>query len=150
MRIWQLRTTDESALSTVLPAEQAAESRPKPWLLHTLPVNTLNFCAFSMCYEENAVGERSSERVLNELKASEQYYDAILIAVPSTDDKKIDVYGMPDEKLRFVVPKVQPIDTGMQAILFTFLIQLRQAEAQHPVRSLRDTISLSHSLQPHA
>jgi ASTRA-associated protein 1 len=115
-----LRAADESALSTILPAEQTAESRPKPWLLHTLPVNTLNFCSFSFCCEDTR--ERSNKQISGDSNAQEQSHDAILIAVPSTDDKKIDVYGFPEEKLRFVVPKVQPIDTGMQAVLSSFLI----------------------------
>jgi hypothetical protein len=96
LRIWQLRPEDEAALSTVLPAEVPADP-PKPWLLHMLPVNTLNFCAFSMCYQQPA--KRAST-------------NSILIAVPGRDDKKLEVYQFPDEKLRCVVPRAQSTDTG--------------------------------------
>jgi hypothetical protein len=38
--------------------------------------------------------------------------DAILIATVSTDDKKINVYQFPDEKLKYVVPTITTTDTG--------------------------------------
>jgi hypothetical protein len=104
LRIWQLRPEDEAALSTVLPADAAAAAAaaelPKPWLLHMLPVNTLNFCAFSMCYEHPAKTASS---------------DSILVAVPGRDDKKLEVYQFPHEKLRCVVPRALSTDTGTHA-----------------------------------
>jgi hypothetical protein len=36
----------------------------------------------------------------------------ILVATPSTDDKKINIYQLPDEKLKYVVPKASTSDTG--------------------------------------
>lgn len=84
-----------------------------PWLLHTLPVNTLNFCAFSMCYAhawgktgayENP--DAATEANLNKETAS------ILVAVPARDDKMAEVYQFPEERLRFVVPRAQTKDTG--------------------------------------
>jgi WD40 repeat protein len=65
-------------------------------------VNTLNFCAFSICYEWPK---------LNIQRASSS--DSVLVAVPSRDDKKIEVYQFPDEKLVSFVPRVQITDTGM-------------------------------------
>lgn len=44
---------------------------------------------------------------------------SILVAVPARDDNKIEVYQFPEEKLRFVIPRVQATDTGM----FDLLIQ---------------------------
>jgi hypothetical protein len=38
--------------------------------------------------------------------------DAILIATVSTDDKKINVYQFPEEKLKYVVPQIPTTDTG--------------------------------------
>lgn len=114
LRIWQLRASDENSLSTILPAEQAPEQRPKPWLLHTLPVNTLNFCAFSVCYElikdkQQLIKASWTERSAPETLSSEP----VLIAVPARDDKKIEVYQFPDERLKFIVPRAQSTDTGM-------------------------------------
>jgi hypothetical protein len=91
-------------LSTVLPADDPTTLRPKPWLLHTLPVNTLNFCAFSMCYEQMKSATNQSRTVTSD--------DTILVATVSTDDKKINVYQVPEEKLKYVVPKVPTTDTG--------------------------------------
>ncbi|KAF2129470.1 WD40 repeat-like protein [Dothidotthia symphoricarpi CBS 119687] len=112
LRIWQLRPADESALPTVLPAENAADQQSKPWLLHTLPVNTLNFCAFSMCFERPPETNRLSG-ITPDAVLPLTSDDSILVAVPARDDKKMEVYRFPDEKLRFVVPRVQPTDTGM-------------------------------------
>ena len=46
------------------------------------------------------------------LAATNSSNDPILIAVPATDDKKIEVYRFPDEKLNFVAPRPQLADTG--------------------------------------
>ncbi|OAL54432.1 WD40 repeat-like protein [Pyrenochaeta sp. DS3sAY3a] len=111
LRIWQLRAEDEPTLSTALPAEQATEQHPKPWLLHTLPVNTLNFCAFSMCH---SFSKHSQQESFPEGPKLSPLLDAsIFIAVPARDDKKIEVYQFPEEKLRYVVPRAQSTDTGM-------------------------------------
>jgi hypothetical protein len=108
LRIWQLRASDEPTLSTVLPADGSTTHRPKPWLLHTLPVNTLNFCAFSMYHEQHALNLQHDEKHASLSRLSEP----ILVAVPARDDKKIEVYRFPDEKLTCVVPRVQTTDTG--------------------------------------
>ncbi|KAF1846632.1 WD40 repeat-like protein [Cucurbitaria berberidis CBS 394.84] len=113
-RALALRAADEDTLSTILPTEQATEQRPKPWLLHTLPVNTLNFCAFSMCYEHRRNRQQLDKANLTDgcapLNLSNE---SILTAVPARDDKKIEVYRFPDEKLKFIVPRAQSTDTGM-------------------------------------
>ena len=49
MIVWQLAERDEPAMSTVLPLDHYAETRPQPWMLHLLEVNTMNFCAFAAC-----------------------------------------------------------------------------------------------------
>ncbi len=38
--------------------------------------------------------------------------EPIFIAVPGRDDKKVEVYQFPDEKLKFIVPPPQSTDTG--------------------------------------
>jgi hypothetical protein len=108
LRIWQLRASEEASLSTILPAEDATTPRPKPWLLYTLPVNTLNFCAFSIC------SDVSNATILDDdlEHSTTMLRDAILVATPSTDDKKINVYQFPDEKLKYVVPKISTTDSG--------------------------------------
>lgn len=100
-------------LSPALPAEVSTGDRPMPWLLHTLPVNTLNFCALSMCYVAAQAGpngpfdaERDAQPEADHIHAS------VLVAVPARDDKKVEVYQFPEEKLRYVVPRAQSKDTG--------------------------------------
>jgi hypothetical protein len=98
----------------VLPAEDATAHRPKPWLLHTLPVNTLNFCALSSCNRpQKTVPEDGPDRQ-PEL-ANEK---SVLIAVPARDDKKIEIYQFPEEKLKCAVPRVQGTDTGKLTKIF--------------------------------
>lgn len=111
LRVWQLRASDESTLSTVLPAEDPTAHRPKPWLLHTLPVNTLNFCAFSMC---NGLRRSSRQSDGDDLGSESILHvnECILVGVPARDDKKIEIYQFPDERLKCVVPRVQSTDTG--------------------------------------
>jgi hypothetical protein len=36
----------------------------------------------------------------------------IFVGVPARDDKKIEVYQFPDERLKCIVPRVQSTDTG--------------------------------------
>jgi hypothetical protein len=116
LRIWQLRLSDEASLSTTLPAEDSISPRPKPWLLHTLPVNTLNFCAFSMCHEHVSEAFQSLPAVDSEGRPAAVAEESILIATPAADDKKINVYQFPDERLRYMVPKVLTADTGQYLI----------------------------------
>lgn len=111
-----MRAEDESALSTALPSEEPSGDRSMPWLLHTLPVNTLNFCAFSMCYAhvqgQVHAGKTNAavQSVLNEVNSS------ILVAVPARDDKKAEIYQFPEERLKYVVPRAQSKDTGKYSI----------------------------------
>jgi WD40 repeat protein len=100
IRVWQLELEgDAGKLSSILPEDGNREHTPKPWMLHSLPVNTLNFCSFSMCYKHSP--------------ASIAEDGSIFVAVPSTDDKVIDVYGFPDELLKARIPQIRTVETGM-------------------------------------
>ncbi|KAF3003693.1 ASTRA complex subunit [Curvularia kusanoi] len=113
LRIWQIRSEDESTLSPNLPSEGFPGDRSMPWLLHTLPVNTLNFCAFSMCYA-HAKGQTSGNEGSDAAPEADSNKTAsILVAVPARDDKMAEVYQFPEERLRYVVPRAQSKDTGM-------------------------------------
>lgn len=79
--VWQLGTADESSLDKVLPVEAAAVSAKKPWLLHALTVNTLNFCPFAM-YRDGMPQVLSTRQTLKDTNVP----DPILIAVPNTVD----------------------------------------------------------------
>ena len=79
--VWQLRLADEPAMDKMLPVEVALTPRKQPWLLHALPVNTLNFCAFAMC-RDGMPQVMSSVRALQDKDVP----CPILIAVPNTVD----------------------------------------------------------------
>ena len=112
-----MRTSDESALSTTLPAEVTSEDRPLPWLLHTLPVNTLNFCAFSMCYTHIQEKPVKAHVACSNLEPDTgAALASVLVAVPARDDKKAEVYQFPDERLKYVVPRAQSADTGKHRV----------------------------------
>lgn len=105
---------DEQNMSSVLPADGSAVHRPKPWLLHSLPVNTLNFCAFSVYHGGHALNIHRSDSVglAQGRTPTTGLSDSILVAVPARDDRKMEVYRFPDEMLAYVVPKVDSSDTG--------------------------------------
>ncbi|KAK6335435.1 ASTRA complex subunit [Orbilia brochopaga] len=87
--VWQLRPGDEAGLDTELPAASQSDRR-HPWLLHSLEVNALNFCAFTMCYETHGGSDNTGPR-------------AVMIAVPSSrDPNTIDVYHLPSGNRRHV------------------------------------------------
>lgn len=48
MIVWKFAAGDEERLSRVLPLDGAADERPRPWIQHVMPVNSMNFCAFTM------------------------------------------------------------------------------------------------------
>lgn len=50
--------------------------------------------------------------------------NAILVATPSTDDKKINIYQFPDEKLKYVVPKISTTDSGEYSIPRSHLLPI--------------------------
>ncbi|KUI54593.1 ASTRA-associated protein 1 [Cytospora mali] len=81
--VWKLSAQDETAISTILPLDPAPESRLKPWMLHLLEVNTMNFCSFASC------PALPPEKTLAQ--------DAgLLIAVPNTlASEAVDIYSLP-------------------------------------------------------
>lgn len=79
--IWQLGPEEEPTMDRTLPVDVALTERKQPWLLHALPVNTLNFCAFAMCRD-------GMPQVLSSVKAlqDKDVPCPILVAVPNTVD----------------------------------------------------------------
>lgn len=69
--VWKLSEADEAAMSTVLPLDApqnpGADDHPRPWIVHLLEVNTMNFCSFSACPEH-----------------ADPDSDGLLVAVPNT------------------------------------------------------------------
>ncbi|KAK3389837.1 WD40-repeat-containing domain protein [Podospora didyma] len=87
--VWKLGVEDEARMSTVLPLDPSKESRPHPWILHMLEVNTMNFCSFSYC-----PASPGSTYVPHE----------ILIAVPNTlASEAVDIFHLPSQSRRHTV-----------------------------------------------
>ena len=81
LAVWQLGVRDEEAIVKTLPVDKPPSTRPQPWLLHMLTVNTLNFCSFAMCLD----GMPQPYTVHTAIIARE-HPPPILIAVPNTMD----------------------------------------------------------------
>lgn len=76
--VWKFLETDESSMSTTLPVENVSDARKQPWLLHSLYVNTLNFCSFTTCIARPAIEDGAVLR--NGDGGAEE---ELLIAVPN-------------------------------------------------------------------
>lgn len=88
LRVWQLKASDESTFSVILPIEDPVTPRHEPWLLHTISVNTLNFCSFSACEASPSEAAQLS---------SEAVDTTLLVAVPGDTEGDIDIYSLPSK-----------------------------------------------------
>jgi len=78
-------------------------------MLHSLTVNTLNFCAFAMCGESLPAQEPDDE--------TESIGESVIVAVPGIKDTEIDIFQLPSEKRLYKVPAL-PNKTG-ELLLYT-------------------------------
>ena len=116
VRVWSIREADLARCSKGLPMEDGQmpsgkrngeadeigenvhKGWPQPWLLHSMAVNSMNFCGFDSCYE-NEGG---------------QYDDSILLATPDAlDSGGVDFFQLPSEHRLSVLPSNQEDKTGM-------------------------------------
>ncbi|KAK4151795.1 ASTRA-associated protein 1 [Chaetomidium leptoderma] len=87
--VWKFTAEEEGRLSTRLPLDPFPDTRPQPWILHMLEVNTMNFCSFSHCPASPGSSAASSE---------------ILIAVPNTlASEAIDIFHLPTQTRQHTV-----------------------------------------------
>ena len=77
--VWRLNASDEASLGKTLPIDHAGQEPPRPEVLHTLDVNTLNFCSFAWCWD--VVREPSKELIRKGTTP-----EPILVAVPNALD----------------------------------------------------------------
>lgn len=139
LRVWRIRSSEEEELlSRVLPVERSKEmsssdqadqsttSSPEPWLLHSLPVNALNFCAFTLCLTgSSSLPSSSSERNTslskdvdeNDETSKRNENDAEFssyFAVPNAlNSGAIDVFHLPSERRVSTIPADTSVQTGM-------------------------------------
>ncbi|KAL2354441.1 WD40-repeat-containing domain protein [Cryomyces antarcticus] len=136
LNVWQLRTSDEHSFSTVLPVDDGVSRRKQPWLLHSLSVNTLNFCCFAMCEAPSATAsnepvsastEHKSENSLpsREPQVAGTAPKPILVAVPGTLDAQIDIFQLPLGQRISSIPAMKCTSTGMVMALRTLVLNDR-------------------------
>lgn len=118
-------SAEEGDLEKNLPID--AKGIPKaPWMLHSLTVNTLNFCSFALCVDGMAQSYLS-HMTIQRAKAPK----AVLIAVPNTVNSnavghsstantlgyltffQIDIFQLPSENRAAVILADRELTTGM-------------------------------------
>jgi WD40 repeat protein len=104
LKVWQLRESEEDTFSTALPVEGETQHRKEPWLLHSLDVNTLNFCAFAMCDVRNFQMPPAT---------SDDQSKSLLLAVPGTKEGHADIFSLPSERRIHSIPPAEEGKTGM-------------------------------------
>lgn len=117
--VWQIRAEDEAALSTVLPIEDAATERRDPWLLYSLHVNALNFCAFASC----EVASTTAPAVWNGeglagggdgegAGKGEGEGRTLVVAVPGQKEGEVDIRTLPGEARLATIKPPKDLKTG--------------------------------------
>ncbi|KAK3398434.1 WD40-repeat-containing domain protein [Sordaria brevicollis] len=103
--VWKLTTDDEARMSTTLPLDPCTEPRPKPWMVHLLEVNTMNFCSFSYCPVSAPVLPGQEEGQSQDTAEEESKPGSeLLIAVPNTlASEAIDIFHLPSQTRRHTV-----------------------------------------------
>lgn len=71
-------------MSQVLPVDTVSEERRKPWILHMLNVNTMNFCGFALCPLDMGTKAKELGKEGEELEEKKAEQQESLIAVPNT------------------------------------------------------------------
>ncbi|KAL4794551.1 WD40-repeat-containing domain protein [Aspergillus venezuelensis] len=123
LRVWRFKVADEEILSKTLPVDQPSSnpdsnadsgSQIKPWLVHSLYVNALNFCAFSMLVlppspsQTTETGEQATQG------QNDTPPTTSLIAVPNAlDSGAIDLFHLPSERRICTIPTDPSVKTGM-------------------------------------
>ncbi|KAL9089423.1 MAG: hypothetical protein Q9165_005744 [Trypethelium subeluteriae] len=108
--IWQLRMTDEPGLEKKLPVEGTSDDPKQPWMLHSLTVNTINFCAFSVCSDP---GRTLPSHISQGVRQVDDDNRGLLAAVPAATDGQIDVFHLPSQYRLSTIPSPRDAKTGM-------------------------------------
>lgn len=99
LSVWDIDSKQYEAMPAMLPIDRAEAKGRKPWLLHSLTVNALNFCPFTWCPVLASEGRARAE---------------IIVAVPaSKDSNAIDIWALPVEKKVGSISAIKETQTGM-------------------------------------
>ncbi|KAI5362791.1 putative WD40/YVTN repeat-like-containing domain superfamily [Septoria linicola] len=98
---WQIRAEDENGYFTNLPIDSNDDSpqHKQPWLLHSLPVNALNFCSFTMI--------KTLEEGTHDLPT-----EGILLGTPGFQDGSINITSLPEESRIATIPKPAHVENA--------------------------------------
>ncbi|KAL1863306.1 Astra associated protein 1 Asa1 [Paecilomyces lecythidis] len=129
LRVWKTNPRDGKLLDRTLPVDLKQGSQPetglKPWLLHSLAVNALNFCAFALCslpgyLEHNPAIVLSSAETASFQENTQQTspqrnpQGPLLIAVPNAlNSGNIDIFHLPSEHRVSTIAGDTTKETGM-------------------------------------
>ncbi|KAA8652449.1 hypothetical protein EYZ11_005078 [Aspergillus tanneri] len=118
LRVWKFRPQDEDILSKTLPVDTGEKwSGNQPWMVHSLHVNALNFCAFAMLFVGGGLEKtpNTDADAVTDMRSSpleETKKSSVLIAVPNAlDSGAIDVFHLPLERRLCTIPP--SVKTGM-------------------------------------
>ncbi|KAE8391981.1 Guanine nucleotide binding protein (G protein), beta polypeptide 1-like [Aspergillus alliaceus] len=120
--VWRFRIQDEEFLEKTLPvdvgeqqSQASAASQTQPWLVHSLPVNALNFCAFSILFIDDCEDARQTERSpAGDTTSPENTQRSSLIAVPNAlNSGSIDIFTLPRERRLCTIPPDTTQQVGM-------------------------------------
>lgn len=96
--VWKLALEDESGLDAALPLDTVTEPRPKPWMLHLLEVNTMNFCSFASCPTSSPAVPAAPSTPASSSEQPSMPDSELLIAVPNTlASEAVDIYHLPSQ-----------------------------------------------------
>ncbi|RDW70911.1 WD40 repeat domain-containing protein [Aspergillus mulundensis] len=115
LRVWRFRVQNEEILQKTLPVDakdqtSQTQTQIQPWLIHSLPVNALNFCAFSML----SLPSETNAPQGNDEGQSDIPPSSALIAVPNAlDSGAIDLFHLPGERRICTIPTDPAVKTGM-------------------------------------
>ncbi|KAH8425473.1 WD40 repeat domain-containing protein [Aspergillus melleus] len=146
LRMWKIRPQDEAVMQKTLPVDVQTESGTQgqsgsqPWMVHSLPVNALNFCAFSILFVDgpfpSSLGDGSNEGrrarthsgVHEELgtdttppgseevpptTSTDKAVTRLLAAPNALDSGAVDIFHLPLERRVCTIPPPAGIKPGM-------------------------------------
>ncbi|EYE95780.1 WD40 repeat domain-containing protein [Aspergillus ruber CBS 135680] len=120
LRVWRFGVKDEGFLDKTLPVDvkEGEAVQNQPWMLHSLPVNALNFCAFDMIFLEapspgdDVKQEGPSSDTQSPPSSTSQ--PPVLFAVPNAlNSGAIDIFHLPLERRVSTIPADPATSTGM-------------------------------------
>lgn len=93
---------------------QLPKDPSQPWLLHSLPVNALNFCAFGMFFLKDGSHQQEPSTDSSQASSDDATQLSALIAVPNAlNSGAIDIFHLPSERRVSTIPADEDSNTGM-------------------------------------